>query len=90
MPASIQDQIRREDYSPKWRDIVRSLYDHIEIKPIEDLWAKKLTKFMKEYKNQIHRLLDSAELLGQKLQQLSTEFLLCHALDFVLFLGLSA
>ena len=79
LPATIQDQIRREEYSPKWRDIVRSLYDHIEIKPIEDHWAKKLTMFMKEHKNEIDRLLDSAQLLGQKLQQESVEFVLCHA-----------
>lgn len=79
LPATIQDQIRREDYSPKWRDIVRSLYDYIEIKPIEDHWAKKLTMFMKEHKKEIDRLLDSAELLGKKLQQESAEFVLCHA-----------
>lgn len=79
MPTTIQDQIRREDYSSKWRDIVRSLYDHIETKPNRDYWAKKLTMFMKEHKKEIDRLLDSAELLGQKLQQESVEFVLCHA-----------
>ena len=79
MPATIQDQIRREDYSPKWRDIVRSLYDHIEVKPNEDHWAKKLIMFMKEHKKEIDRLLKGAELLGQKLQQESAEFVLCHA-----------
>ena len=79
MPATIQDQIRREDYSPKWRDIVRSLYDHIETRPNRDHWAKKLTMFMKEHKNEIDRLLAGAQLLGQKLQQESAEFVLCHA-----------
>lgn len=68
-----------EDYSPKWRDIIRSLYDHIEIKPNEDHWAKKLTMFMKQHKKEIDRLLDSAQLLGQKLQKESVEFVLCHA-----------
>jgi spectinomycin phosphotransferase len=79
LPAIIQDQIRKEDYSSKWRDVVRSLYNHIEIKPNEDHWAKKLTMFMKEHKKEIDRLLDSAELLVQKLQQESVEFVLCHA-----------
>jgi spectinomycin phosphotransferase len=79
MPMAIQDRIRREDYSPKWRDIVRSLFDHIETKPNRDQWAKKLIMFMKEHKNEIYRLLDGAELLGQKIQQESAEFVLCHA-----------
>lgn len=79
MPRAIQDQIRREDYSPKWRDIVRSLYDHIEAKSHRDQWAKKLIMFMKEHKKEIYRLLDGAELLGQKIQQESAEFVLCHA-----------
>lgn len=79
MPRAIQDQIRREDYSPKWRDIVRSLYDHIETKPNREQWAKKLIIFMKEHKKEIYCLLDGAELLGQKIQQESAEFVLCHA-----------
>jgi spectinomycin phosphotransferase len=79
IPATIQDKVRREDYSPKWRVIVRSLYDHIEINPNKDHWAKKLAMFMKEHKKEIYRLLDSAELLGQKMQLNSAEFVLCHA-----------
>lgn len=79
MPATIQDQIRREDYSPNWRDIVRSLYGHIEAKPNGDQWAKKLIMFMKAHKKEIYRLVDGAELLGQKIQQESPEFVLCHA-----------
>lgn len=79
MPEFIQSQIRREDYSPKWRDLVRSVYDHIETKPIEDQWAKKFAMFMKEHKKEIYRLIDGAEFLGQKLQQKSTDLVLCHA-----------
>lgn len=79
IPKAMQDQIRRENYSPKWRDIVRSLYNHIEAKPNGDQWAKKLIMFLKEHKKEIYRLLDGAELLSQKIQQESTELVLCHA-----------
>ena len=41
VPSSIQQRIRREDYSPKWREIVRSLYTHIEAKPTGDEIALK-------------------------------------------------
>lgn len=79
IPAALQDHIRKEDCSPKWRDIVRALYNHIEKKPNEDRWAKQLATFMQEHKKEIYRLLDSAELFGQKIQQESAEFVLCHA-----------
>ncbi len=79
LPTAIQDLVRREDYSPKWRNIVRSLYDHMEAKPDGDQWARKLILFMKEHKNEIYRLLDGAELLAQKIQQEAAEFVLCHA-----------
>lgn len=36
VPSSIQNQLRREVYSPKWREAVRSLYAHIEAKPTGD------------------------------------------------------
>ena len=35
--------------------------------------------FMKEHKKEIYGLVDGAELLGQKIQQESAEFVLCHA-----------
>ncbi len=82
MPMAIQKQIKREDYSAKWQNTVRSLYDLIETKTNEDPWAKKLIRFMKEHKKEIYRLLDGAKLLGQKIQQESSgtaEFVLCHA-----------
>jgi spectinomycin phosphotransferase len=79
IPPTIQDRIRRETYSPKWRDIVRSLYGHIEAKPSGDEVARKLLMFMKGRKNEIHRLVDTAERLGKKIRQKSEEFVLCHA-----------
>lgn len=78
MPSEVQAQIRRETYSSKWRDIVRSLYGHIEAKPSGDEVARKLHMFMKEHKNQIHRLVDTAEFLSEKIRQKSEELVLCH------------
>ncbi len=71
VPPSIQNQLRREVYSPKWREAVRSLYVHIEAEPIGDEIALKLLKFMKENMPTIRRLVDRAEQLGQKLQDQS-------------------
>ncbi len=79
VPASIQNRVRREVYSPKWREVVRSLYIHIEAEPIGDEIALKLLKFMKKNILSIRRLVDRAEQLGQKLQDQSHKLVLCHS-----------
>jgi spectinomycin phosphotransferase len=79
VPPSIQNRVRREVYSPKWREAVRSLYIHIDAEPTGDEIALKLLKFMKENILAIRRLVDRAEQLGQKLQDQSHKFVLCHS-----------
>lgn len=79
VPPSIQNRIRREIYSHRWREVVRSLYTHIEAEPSGDAVALKLLKFMKENILSIRRLVDRAEQLGQELQDQSHKLVLCHS-----------
>ncbi|HSX10822.1 MAG TPA: aminoglycoside phosphotransferase family protein [Chlamydiales bacterium] len=79
VPPSIKDRLRREVYSPKWREVVRALYAHIDGNPTGDEIALKLQAFMKEHRVAIHRLVDRAEFLSQKVQEQSPEFVLCHS-----------
>ena len=79
VPLPIQNRIRRETYSAKWREIVRSIYVHIEAEPIADEIALKLQKFMKKNLRTIRRLVDRAEQLGEKIQNQSPKFVLCHS-----------
>jgi len=79
VPQSIQNRVRREVYSPKWREAVRSLYIHMEAEPSGDEIAIKLLKFMKEKMLAIRRLVDRAEQLGHKLQSQSHKLVLCHS-----------
>lgn len=79
VPPSVQRMIRRETYSPKWREIVRSLYSHIESAPSVDEISFKLMTFMKDHAAIIHRLVDRAEQLCQQIQNHSPEFVLCHS-----------
>jgi len=79
VPPSLQNKIRREIYSSKWREAVRSLDVPIESEPIGDEIALKFLKFMKENRAAIRRLVDRAEELGQKLQKQSPPFVLCHS-----------
>lgn len=79
VPLPIQHRIRRETYSAKWREIVRSIYVCMEAEPISDGIALKLQKFMKKNMPAIRQLVDRAQQLGGKLQNQSPKFVLCHS-----------
>lgn len=79
IPASLEARIRREEFSPKWRDSVRSVYAHIEQAPIGDELALKLWKFLQKNRSTIQGLVDRSEQLSQKIRGQSLKFVLCHA-----------
>ncbi len=79
LPPPIQQKIRKETYSNKWRKAVRSIYDHIETDHFGDEIAINLHLFMKEQKAVISQLVNRAELLAKKLQHISLPFVLCHS-----------
>lgn len=79
VPISIKQQLRRETYSPKWREIVRSFYSKMKSDASDD----KITADFKTFFNQnidiIHRLVDSAEELSKKIQPDLNQYVLCHS-----------
>lgn len=79
VPASLKTRIRREEFSPKWRDVVRSLYTHVEAISIEDEIASNLWKFLQENKSIIQQLVDRSEQLSQKARSRPLKFVLCHS-----------
>jgi spectinomycin phosphotransferase len=79
VPPVLQKQLRREDYSPKWRTSLRSLYALLDAEPIGDEVAIQFWKLMKEKIESIRRLVDRAEELGQELQHQTPPFVLCHS-----------
>ena len=79
VPLPIHNRIRQETYSAKWREIIRSIYVHIEAEPIADEIALKLQKFMKKNMLAIRQLVDRAQQLAEKLQNNSPKFVLCHS-----------
>ncbi|MCX6989751.1 MAG: aminoglycoside phosphotransferase family protein [Chlamydiae bacterium] len=79
VPSSMQNRMRKETYSSKWREAIRSMYDHIEAEPIADEIALKLQKFMKSHMSDIRRLVDRAEQLAVKLRDLPLKLVLCHS-----------
>lgn len=79
VPSSIQAKIRRESYSPQWRQAVRALTPLIDSEPSGDRIAVNFLTFMRKHRAAIHRLVDRAEQLAQKAQEESAPFVLCHS-----------
>lgn len=79
IPQQIQSRLRKETYSPKWREFVRSIDGQLDAKPNGDEWTVRLHTFMQSHREEIHRLVDTAEFLSQKIRQKSVEFVLCHS-----------
>lgn len=78
VPAPLKAQIRREDFSPKWRDVVRSLYASIESVATDEI-SLNLWNFLKEHKSIIQQLVDRAEELSQIVCSKPHTFVLCHS-----------
>lgn len=79
VPSSMQNRIQKESYSAQWRDAVRSIYTHVETKPIADEVGAKLQLFMRKHLPDIKQLVDRAEQLGKQAQEHSPPFVLCHS-----------
>ena len=79
VPLTMQSRIRRETYSPKWRDVVRSLYPYFEAEPSGDEMTVKLLVFMKENKKIIQQLVERAEQLAQEIHNDLSTIVLCHS-----------
>jgi spectinomycin phosphotransferase len=78
-PASLKARIRREEFSPKWQNVVRSLYTHTETIRTDDETASNLWKFLQENKSIIQQLVDRSEQLGQKACSRPLKLVLCHS-----------
>lgn len=77
LPKSLQ--LKAIAYSPKWQDRVRALYPYMASPPQKDPIACKLFTFMQAHESTIHRLVDRAEFLAQKVQKQAHAAVLCHS-----------
>lgn len=79
VPLTLQNRLRRETYSPRWRERVRSLYAYIETRPSGDKIALNFLKVLQEQAQVIERLVNKSEELAKKVQKQPTESVLCHS-----------
>ena len=75
IPPSIMHSIRRETYSPKWREIVKSFLARIDGETFNERVAVELAAFLKTKRDETLKLVGRAERLALSLQAQDPKFI---------------
>jgi len=78
IPLELKENIRKETFSPEWRDDMKSYQAQVEKKVFTEPTAGKLAGFMKSKQSEITRLIERSEQIASKLQFKPAELVLCH------------
>jgi len=78
VPPELKESIRKETFSPEWRDDMKSYQAQVEKKVFTEPTAAKLVEFMKSKRSEITRLIERSEQIASKLQSKPLELVLCH------------
>jgi len=79
IPSSLTSRIRRENYSPQWRDIVKEFLKRIEGETYVDAAAIELADVLRFRRDEILDLVERADRLASELQLRPLEFIVCHS-----------
>ncbi|MCW8399695.1 aminoglycoside phosphotransferase family protein [Legionella sp. PATHC038] len=79
IPVALRKSLRTETYSPKWREMVKSLYSQIESDTSTNTMTIDFKKYYLKHFDSINRLVNSAEELVKLIQFDAHEYVLCHA-----------
>lgn len=79
LPQSLLQSIRKEQFSPKWREFVRSLYSKpINTDDCDDI-ALSFYQFLQENKSIILQLVSCSHKLSEQVQSTASQFVFCHS-----------
>jgi spectinomycin phosphotransferase len=78
LPQALMNRIRRETYTPQWRESVKTFLARQD-DASDDPVAVELSAFLKTKRNEIIDLVERTESLAYTLQVRASEFLLCHS-----------
>jgi len=79
IPSTLTNNIQRETFSPRARNLVRTFLERIENEYFNDPIAAELAAFLKIKRHETLELIERTEQLAQILQAQSSAFILCHA-----------
>lgn len=78
LPPGLAARVPQEDYSPRWRDLVRDFAAHVETDIYPDPIARDLAAFWRSKHGEICTMVERAAELASTLQAQPREFVLCH------------
>jgi spectinomycin phosphotransferase len=78
IPLELKENIRKETFSPEWRDDMKSYQAQAEKKVFTEPTAAKLVEFMKSKRSEVTHLIERSEKLASELQSKPLELALCH------------
>lgn len=81
VPPDLKESIRKEAFSPEWREDMKSYQVQVGNKTFGDPSAAKLAEFIKSQNNEITRIIERSEQLASDLKSKPWELVLCHS-DF--------
>lgn len=79
IPAAMTNSVRRDGFSPRWRETVKLFLARIENEVFDDPLVMELATFLKTKRDETFELVKRAERFALALQAQPLEFILCHA-----------
>ena len=79
IPTALTNDVRREIFSPHWRDTVKTFLAQIESETFKDPIAADLATFLKTKRSETLELVERTERYASALKTQSLDFILCHA-----------
>jgi spectinomycin phosphotransferase len=78
LPPDLKQQIPPENFSPKYRERMKSFQAQVENHMFDEPVASKLADFTKSKRAEINHIIERADQLASELQSQPLEFVLCH------------
>ena len=79
VPEALLRYIRKERYSPQWRNITLAYLKYIEVDEFNDPVSAELAEFLRSEQDQILKLIRRTEKLAEALHKRALELVLCHS-----------
>ena len=79
MPPALVRKIRKEGYSPEWRETCRNIIQRLDDERFDDPITVEMAAFLRPKREMITNAIARAEQLARVMASISTEFVLCHS-----------
>ena len=79
LPIALAERVPQEDYSPRWRTIVRAFHKQAAQDRYDDPTAASFAAFWMTKRDEIESMVERAEQLVHALQQRAVELVVCHS-----------